>query len=121
MHIDVLERLTSKTGKKYFSLLGTTPSGLPELVAVKLNIIKSEYRPPVADLLDQLQLHVTQPKPSEQPVLPGAQSAHLQEAIEAFAPGQQARMHRQVSLFLVMHSHATGVMAPLVLSFARCL
>ena len=49
---DVLDKFCGSVCQKYFSLLGTSPSGLPELVAAKLDsLITSPHRPAVAQLL----------------------------------------------------------------------
>lgn len=46
------DKLCGSVGLKYFSLLGNSPSGCPELVAAKLDsLITSPHRPPVAHLL----------------------------------------------------------------------
>ena len=49
---NLLERLHGNVGQKYFSLLGTTPSGQSELVVPKItDLITSCHRPPVEHLL----------------------------------------------------------------------
>lgn len=46
------DKLCGSVGQKYFSLLGSSPSGWPQLVAAKLgSLITSPHRPPVAHLL----------------------------------------------------------------------
>lgn len=58
---NLLEKLHGTTGQKYFRLLGTTQSGLPELVAANLDrLVISENTPPVSQLLQQLSSSIGQ-------------------------------------------------------------
>ena len=61
----LLKKLRGTTGQKYFRLMGTTQSGLPELVAANLDrLVTSENTPPVSQLLRQLSSSIGQPSMS---------------------------------------------------------
>lgn len=61
----LLEKLRGTTGQKYFRLLGTTQSGLPEFVAANLErLVTSQNTPPVSQLLQQISSSIGQPSKS---------------------------------------------------------
>jgi len=61
----LLEKLHGTTGQKYFRLLGTTQSGLPELVAANLDkLVTSKHSSSVSQLLQQISSSIGQPSKS---------------------------------------------------------
>ena len=65
----LLGKLHSTTGQKYFRLLGTTQSGLPELVAANLDkLVTSENSSSVSQLLQQVSSSIGQPSKSSSKV-----------------------------------------------------
>ncbi|DBA96940.1 TPA: Exonuclease 3'-5' [Trebouxia sp. C0004] len=59
---NLLEKLRGKTGQKYFRLLGTTQSGLPEWVTAKLDkLVTPEKSSSVSQLLQQISSSIEQP------------------------------------------------------------
>ena len=61
----LLEKLRGTTGQKYFRLLGTTQSGLPEFVAANLErLVTSQNTHPVSQLLQQISSSIGQPSKS---------------------------------------------------------
>lgn len=58
------DKLCGSVGQKYFTLLGTSPSGRPELVAAKLDsLITSPNRPAVAQLLARIHKYGSSSQP----------------------------------------------------------
>ncbi len=66
---NLLDKLHGTTGQKYFRLLGTTQSGLPELVAANLDkLVTSENSSSVSQLLQQVSSSIGQPSKSSSKV-----------------------------------------------------